>query len=175
MGLAGLVLSVALAQAAPEVASNPLSLTLVCPGAENRMAAPAPRRMGGGMTGMGGMSGMGGMGRMGGMGPMGMGNGRMETPRTEKVGAQINLILNGADARLWVSDGLTFRGARNSADGWHALTELVVDETSIQASAPFGILGRTKLRIDRTNGVASLGSFQGACHPAMTGPGVTHF
>jgi hypothetical protein len=171
MMFAGWALSVALAQAAPGAAMRPLSLTLICRGAEARMAAPAPRRMGGGMSGMGGMAGMGRMGGMGGMG----GNGRMETPKTEKVAAQINLILNGDDARLWLSDGLNFRGAKESEDGWHVLTELVVDETSIRASAPFGMMGHTKLRIDRTNGEASLGGFQGVCYPAMTGPSVHRF
>lgn len=171
MILAGLAMSAALAQAAtPDPVARPLSMTLICRGAESRTPMPAPRRMGG----MSGMGGMGNMGGMNGMPRMGKG-GRMNAPRAEKVSAQINLILEGEQAKLWLSDGLSFSGARTPPDGWHLLSDVVVDETSIRASAPFGMMGRTKLRIDRTNGEASLGGFQGVCHPAMTGPRVTRF
>lgn len=163
--LTGLLVAALAAAAAPASAQTPETLTLVCPGSDTQVGMAAPTRAGSMQ-----MPGMKRSGRMGGMGRMNM------APRETIVRAQINVIVEGPQVKLWVSEGLLPPMTKKSADGWYALTDVEVDAAAIKGKAPFGgMMGKSKLAIDRTNGEATLGSFQGLCHPAMTGPEVRSF
>ena len=96
-----------------------------------------------------------------------------------RVPAHLTLSILGSVVRVRPSDntGPGLVSGKRSADGWYALSEVVISETQIQGKAAWGGLlsGKHRLKLDRITGDARFGSFSGVCEKAAADPQARKF